>query len=132
MLFLLLMLDSESDRALIGELFTLNYHRMKRAALCILHEESAAEDAVQDTFVCCMQKIDTLKELPEHARSVYLLTAVRHASLDRLRRSGAHPSVPIEEIELADESASVEERVAGVVQRKIDCLETLIDRDLMR
>lgn len=111
MLFLLLMLDSESDRALIGELFMLNYHRMKNAALRILHEEAAAEDAVQDTFVRCIKKIDTLKELPEHARSVYLLTAVRHASLDKLRKSGAHPSVPIEQVELTDESASVEERV---------------------
>ena len=111
MLFLLLMLDSEADRALIGELFTCNFYRMKRAALCILHDDAAAEDAVQDTFIRCMQKIDTIRNLPEHARSVYLLTAVRHTSLDRLRKSGAHPSVPIEEVELSDESASVEERV---------------------
>ncbi len=111
MVFLLLMLDSESDRALISELFASNYHRMKRAALSILHEEGTAEDAVQDTFVRCMQKIDTLRILPEHARSVYLLTAVRHTSLDKLRKGGAHPSVPIEEIDMPDEGASVEERV---------------------
>ncbi len=111
MLLLLLMLDSESDRVLIGELFTLNFSRMKREAMCILHEESTAEDAVQDTFVRCIKKIDTLRDLPAHARSVYLLAAVRHTSLDKLRKRAAHPSVPIEEIELSDESASVEERV---------------------
>lgn len=111
MLFLLLMLDSESDRALIGELFASNYHRMKRAAIGILHEEGVAEDAVQDTFVRCMQKIDTLRTLPEHARSVYLLTAVRHNALDKIRKGGAFKSVPMEEIDMPDESDSVEERV---------------------
>ena len=111
MIFLLLILNNEADRSLISDLFASNYHRMKRVALGILRDANAAEDAVQDTFVRCMKKIDTLRILPEHARSVYLLTAVRHTSLGKLRKGGAHPSVPIEEIDMPDDGASVEEQV---------------------
>lgn len=110
MILLLLVLDSESDRALMSELFASNYHRMKRTALAILREPSAAEDAVQDTFVRCIRKIDTLRSLPEAARAVYLITAVKRNALNRLQKRGRQASVPIEEIEIGDTSASVEER----------------------
>ncbi len=110
MILLLLILDSEADRALISGLFASYYHRMKGVALAILRTQDAAEDAVQDTFVRCMNRMDTLKALPEGARATYLLTATKHNALNRVKSSSAHPSVPVEELELADESASVEER----------------------
>ncbi len=110
MILLLLVLDSEADRALVSDLFASNYHRMKRAALAILREPDAAEDAVQDTFVRCMKKIDTLRALPTYARSTYLLTALKHNALNRARKERAHMNVPTEEFELPDETASVEER----------------------
>lgn len=109
MILLLLILDSEADRALISDLFASNYHRMKRAALEILHEPNAAEDAVQDTFLRCMKKMDRLRELKEPARAVYLLTALKHNALNRARKGGVHASVPMEEIEVPDETVSVEE-----------------------
>ena len=111
MILLLLILDSEADRALISDLFASNYHRMKRAALEILHEPNAAEDAVQDTFLRCMKKMDRLRELKEPARAVYLLTALKHNALNHARKGGAHASVPMEEIDMPDESDPVEERV---------------------
>ena len=113
MILLLLILDSEADRAMISDLFASNYHRMKRAALGILHEPNAAEDAVQDTFVRCIKRFDTLRSLPEAARAVYLLTAVKRNALNRLRSAGAHPGIPIEETDVPDETASVEERAIG-------------------
>ena len=110
MIFLLLILESETDRSLIGDLFTLNYHRMKRTAMEMLHEPAAAEDAVQDTFVCCMKKVETLRVLPEHARSVYLLTALRHNALNRIKKEGMYSNIPAEQVEIPDGNASVEER----------------------
>lgn len=110
MILLLLTFESEADRALLSDLFASNYHRMKRTALTILHEASAAEDVVQDTFVRCIKRFDTLRSLPVAARAVYLQTATKRNALNRLRSTGAHPSVPIEETELKDVTASVEER----------------------
>lgn len=112
MILLLLILDSEADRAMISDLFASNYHRMKRATLAILREPNAAEDAVQDAFVRCIKKIDTLKALPEHARAVYLLTAAKRNALNRLKRNGAE-ATPTDEIDVPDETASVEERAIG-------------------
>lgn len=110
MILLLLAFEGEADRALLSDLFASNYHRMKRAAAEILREPNAAEDVVQDTFVRCIHRFDTLRSLPEAARAVYLLTATRRNALNRLRSSGRHPSVPTEDVELPDKTASVEER----------------------
>lgn len=112
MILLLLILDSEADRAMISDLFASNYHRMKRAALAIVREQSAAEDAVQDTFVRCIKKIDTLKSLPENARAVYLLTATKRNALNRLRKDGTQ-ATPTDALDVPDETASVEERAIG-------------------
>lgn len=108
MILLLLILDSEADRTLLSDLFASNYHRMKRAATGILREPDAAEDVVQDTFVRCMKRIDTLRNLPEYARSTYLMTALKRNALNRARKNGE--SVPVEKIDVPDETASVEER----------------------
>jgi RNA polymerase sigma-70 factor (ECF subfamily) len=112
MILLLLILDSEADRAMISDLFASNYHRMKRTAIGILREPNAAEDVVQDTFVRCMKKIDTLKGLPENARAVYLLTATKRNALNRLKKDGTQ-ALPTEELNVPDETASVEERAIG-------------------
>lgn len=112
MVLLLLILESEADRAMISDLFASNYHRMKRTALAILHEPNAAEDAVQDAFVRCIKRFDTLKALPEHARAVYLLTAAKRNALNRLKQTGAQ-ATPTDTLDVPDETASVEERAIG-------------------
>ena len=111
MILLLLILDSDADRAVISGLFASCYHRMKGVAMAILHTPDAAEDAVQDAFVRCIAKPKTLLALPEKARAAYLLTAAKHNALNRIKKNGAHVSVPVEELEIADESATVEDRV---------------------
>ena len=89
MILLLLVLNSEEDRAIVADLFAKNYHRMKRTAMGILCDPTAAEDAVQDTFVRCITHFDRLKALPEQARSLYLVTAVKNNALNRRRQRGS-------------------------------------------
>ena len=108
-MMLVLILDSEGDRSMMSELFASNYHRMKRAAMGILHDPTAAEDAVQDTFVRCIRKIDTLRDLPENARTIYLLTAVKRSAVNRLRKR-AKADVPMEEYTAPEPGETVEER----------------------
>jgi RNA polymerase sigma-70 factor (ECF subfamily) len=74
MILLLLVLDSEADRALVSDLFASNYHRMKRAALAILHEPDAAEDAVQETFIRLI-KSGPVFESEEHEKAWLIRTA---------------------------------------------------------
>lgn len=110
MILLLLVLDSEADRAILADLFAKNYHRMKHTAMGILGEPGAAEDAVQDTFVRCIKHFDKLRSLPDNARAVYLLTAVRHNALNRKKRDGLHGSVPLAELDLPDPGVGLEEQ----------------------
>ncbi|MBQ6077875.1 MAG: sigma-70 family RNA polymerase sigma factor [Clostridia bacterium] len=110
MILLLLVLNSEEDRAIVADLFAKNYHRMKRTAMGILCDPTAAEDAVQDTFVRCIKHFDRLKALPEQARSLYLVTAVKNNALNRRRQRGTQATVPLESFDPVDQSAAVEER----------------------
>ncbi len=110
MILLLLTLDSEEDRAVLADLFAKNYHRMKRTAMGILCDPTASEDAVQDTFVRCIKHFDRLKALPEQARSLYLVTAVKNNALNRRRQRGTQATVPLESFNPVDQSAAVEER----------------------
>ncbi len=109
MIFLLI-LNSEADRAIVSDLFAKNYHRMKRTAMGILGESAAAEDVVQDTFVRCIKRVDSLRALPDRARSMYLLTATRHNAFNRKKRDGRIVQVSADELELQDETTSVEEQ----------------------
>ncbi len=134
MIFLTMRLEKESDRMLLSELFALNYDRMKNTAIGILHDPEAAQDVVQDTFERCLKKIDTLQSLPEKAQSVYLLTALRHNALNRLHKTGAHPSIPLEEI--PDTDVSVEEHAIRnlTVEEVKDAISKLPDsiKDVLR
>ena len=109
MLFLLI-LGSEAEREIISDLFTKNYHRLKGAATAILGGPDDAEDAVQETFVRCIRKSGRLLDLPEQARPLYLMTALRHNALNLRKQRAAHVSVPLEEIDVPDENAAVEEQ----------------------
>lgn len=99
MLILLALTDSASDAALLSELFDENYPRLKRAAIALLHDESAAEDAVMDAFVACMRRIDTVRELSPDTRRFYLLTAVKRNALNTLREQKRFRECPPEETE---------------------------------
>ncbi len=109
-MILLLILNSEADRAIVSDLFAKNYHRMKRAAMGILGEPAAAEDVVQDTFVRCIRHVDRIRALPDRACSMYLLTALKHNALNCRKRDGLIVQVPADELELQDGSAPVEEQ----------------------
>ena len=101
--------ESGSDAALMTALFDENYPVMKYTAMGILHDESDAEDAVQDAFVGCLRRMDTIKGLSPAARSVYLRTAAKRSALDRIREKRRFAGFPPEDNLSADDGRSVEE-----------------------
>lgn len=86
--------------------------RAVRAAFLILHDESAAQDVVQDTFIRICRRIHQFNE--EHAFEPYFFGSVIHAALNAVR--GNHKFVSLdeksEEIEhLLDRAVSAESQV---------------------
>lgn len=58
--------------------------RLHKAAACILHSDTEADDALQDAFVRMWQIRDSYSD-PEH-RKAGLIVTVRNLCIDRLRR----------------------------------------------
>lgn len=75
--------QSNQDRA-FQRLFTSEYGKLCRYALTYLHDEQAAEDIVQDTFVRIWEQKRDIVE-GENAR-FYLVAAVRNNCITALRK----------------------------------------------
>ena len=83
-----------------------------RAAFLITHDESVAQDIVQETFIRICERIHQFDE--SRPFEPYLIRSVIHASLNAVRGSGKFTSLDDEsgEIEnLLDRAASVESQV---------------------
>ena len=83
-----------------------------RAAFLITHDESVAQDVVQETFIRICKRIHQFDE--SRPFEPYLIRSVIHASLNAVRGSGKFTSLDDEsgEIEnLLDRAASVESQV---------------------
>lgn len=86
--------------------------RAARAAFLITHDESIAQDVVQDTFIGICRKIGQFDE--SRPFEPYLMGSVVHAALNAVRGNGKFSSLDAEsgEIEnLLDRAASVESQV---------------------
>ena len=114
MILLLALIDNEADASLLSELFDETYHRMKITAMAILHDPAEAEDAVQDTFISCMRRIETVRDLAPDARPYYLLTAVKRNAINRLREKQRFSELLQDEPESGD--ASVEEQAINALR----------------
>lgn len=83
-----------------------------RTAFLITHEESVAQDVVQETFIRICQRIQQFDE--SRPFEPYLIRSVVHAALNAVRGSGKFTSLEDEsgEVEnLLDRAASVESQV---------------------
>jgi RNA polymerase sigma-70 factor (ECF subfamily) len=83
-----------------------------RAAFLITHDESVAQDAVQETFIRICQRIHQFDE--SRPFEPYLIRSVIHAALNAVRGSGKFTSLDDESAEvenLLDRAASVESQV---------------------
>lgn len=78
-------LPEDADRA-IAELYAAHWHRLVRLAWLLLHDQLAAEDAVQDAFVATHRSWSSIRD---SGRAVgYLRTAVVNACRSAQRHQG--------------------------------------------
>ena len=84
--FILLLIETESDRTFLEAIYT-QYHRLMYAqALQILRQSEDAEDAVSDSLVALAKKITLLRSFECNKLRSYVVITVRHTAISRLNR----------------------------------------------
>ena len=99
-----LWLESPEDRAFLEDLYAQLHGLMYAQALRITHSGQAAEDAVSDSLIALIKKIDLLRTLPWNKLRAYVVITVKHTALNQLSRRKR---------ERIDERAAVEDIAGG-------------------
>lgn len=81
----------QADRAAFDGLYTATSAKLLGVCLRILGERSAAEDAVQDTYIKIWKHADRYA-VNGLSPMTWLITIARNTAIDRLRRGGGHES----------------------------------------
>ncbi|MGV0495108.1 RNA polymerase sigma factor SigM, partial [Mycobacterium kansasii] len=104
------------DRHAFGELFLRHRRQLHRLARLTTRTAEDAEDALQEAMLSAHRGAGAFRH--DAAVGSWLHRIVVNACLDRLRRTKAHPTVPLEDVyPVADRTAQVE--TAVVVQRAL-------------
>ena len=104
------------DRYAFDELFHRHQRQLHRLARLTTRTPEDAEDALQDAMLSAHRGAGSFRH--DAAVGSWLHRIVVNACLDRLRRTKAHPTIPLEDIyPVGDRTAQVE--TAIVVQRAL-------------
>ncbi len=104
------------DRDAFSELFRRHRRQLHRLARLTTRTAEDAEDALQDAMLSAHRGAGSFRH--DAAVGSWLHRIVVNACLDRLRRTKAHPTAPLEDVyPVADRTAQVE--TAIVVQRAL-------------
>ena len=80
-----------SDAELIKELFETYKEMMFKIAMSILHNESDAEDAVQDAFLSIINNFEKILLIPCIEKEFYFVTIIENISINKLNKNKRHP-----------------------------------------
>lgn len=121
----------KSDENLIGELFSEYRQMMLKIALGILHNKTDAEDAVQDAFLCIINNLEKISQIPCYERAGYFATIIEHRSIDIYRKRNRHAMEDIEEqYDLSSDECVEETALLSVTVNEIKkAMNELSDRD---
>ena len=99
----LLLIQDEDDRTFMEGIYT-QYHRLMYAqALQILRLSEAAEDAVSESLIQLIKKINLLRTLPCNKLKAYVVITVKHTAITQLhRRQREQPTDDTVFLNLAD------------------------------
>lgn len=124
-------LQKNSDKELLAELFKEYRQMMFNVAMGILHNNSDAEDAVQNSFLWIINNLDKISQIPCHERGVYFALIVEHRSIDICRkRTGRQIEYIEEQYALCSNEYIAEKAISSVTVGEIkDALKELPDRE---
>lgn len=104
------------DRRAFAELFQRHHRQLHRLARLTSRTPEDAEDALQDAMLSAHRGAGSFRH--DAAVSSWLYRIVVNACLDRLRRSKAHPTAPLDDVHpVPDRTVQVETAIA--VQRAL-------------
>ena len=84
--FYLAALESGGDRKMFAEIYQRHHIKMERAAIKILRDQSAAEDAVQNAFMQVIRHFEKIYEIPCEELPFWLISIVKNEALMLLRK----------------------------------------------
>ena len=91
----IMMMEDEDDRAFMEKLYLDHRYLLFKIAYAIVQDYQVAEDMVSEACVSLIANIDTLRKLNNCKARAYIVTTVRNASLDYVRKradkSGTEP-----------------------------------------
>ncbi|MCM1167173.1 MAG: sigma-70 family RNA polymerase sigma factor [Lachnospiraceae bacterium] len=90
-------MPKNSDNELVNELFKTYRQMMYKIALDILHNETDAENIIQDTFLWIINNLEKISQIPCHERGSYFASIIEHRAIDIYRRRSNHPIEDLEE-----------------------------------
>lgn len=79
-------IENQTDREFMEALYLENYALMYQKARSLLGSHHEAEDAVETAMLKLIDRIDLLRQCKAGSRRAYLLSCVRNAAIDSLRR----------------------------------------------
>ncbi len=118
-----MMIESESDRSFVAELYEKYAKKMKAIALDILKNDYDAEDCVHETVIAIVKRLDSFKGIEDENHLKWLICLVcKNTALNMLKKSRKRQSkeVSLDALpfgssteDLADDSPSPEEMAVG-------------------
>lgn len=90
-------MPKNSDNEFVNELFKTYRQMMFKIALGILHNETDAEDVVQDAFLWIINNLDKVSQIPCCERGGYFASIIEHRAIDLCRKRNNHPTDDIDE-----------------------------------
>ena len=87
--YAILAIENESDREFMEDLYRRHYSLMYRKALSMMKNSSDAEDVVEAAILKLIDRIELLRACKPLSLRSYLLSCVKNAAIDRLRRDSS-------------------------------------------
>lgn len=106
-------MSNYSDDRFLRELFKSYRQMMFKIAVGILHNNSDAEDAVQDAFLYIIKNLEKISQIPCNKRACYFANIIEHISLNIINRKRVHPTDDIDEYDELNSNISVEKTAVG-------------------
>lgn len=105
----LMLFEDEADKARFRWIYDRLRHRMYRVALSLLHSDSKAQEAVQESFFKIIRNFSKINQLSSQEIVPYIVTIVENTAKDILRKENRQGGDFPEEWELPGPDATQEE-----------------------
>lgn len=110
-------MENEEQRNELAEFYSKHKSKLYAIAMSKLHNQSDAEDAVQEVFLRIADKPEKFFAIPSANRPEYANVIVSNIAIDLFNSKNKIPTSPLEDYELEDEAPSIENNLLAKISR---------------